>query len=71
MSALYAVELRDLARLNGLAREIQRQTTYLRLNMVDHDTHDRLRFGLIGLHARHLVQVVERCERRAAKIRGG
>jgi hypothetical protein len=69
VTALKREELRDLARMVGLAEQVILQTGFLRRNMADHDTHDRLRFGVIGNYARWLVRAAERCERRAAKIR--
>lgn len=67
MSTLNRAELRDLGRIDTLAREVLRQTNFLRLNMADHDTHDRIRFLFVNLNADRLHSVTSRCVRRYRK----
>lgn len=68
MSALLPVEQRDLSRVSTLALELDVQVGYLRWNMRDHDTGDRLRFGMMLRRAREIVAILERCERRKNRI---
>lgn len=64
MSVLTCAELRDLAAMDCLADEIKRQTNFLRLNMAEEDTYDRIRFLTIAARIDRLMAVSQRCERR-------
>ncbi len=59
MTGLRAVELRDLGRIDNLAREILTQTGHLRRNM-EGGCEDRLRYWLIEGRAARLLGVAER-----------
>lgn len=57
---LSAVELRDLGHIDSLAREVMRQTGFLRRNMARPGGDDRLRYWWIELRANQLLSVAQR-----------